>query len=68
MQQKLSDREDPWASATWEGAARGHLLAGARLTMAEKLAWLEDTGRLAERFARDRRPGSSKDRPSGSLS
>ena len=41
---------DPWESATFEGAARANLLAEARMTMAEKLAWLEEMGRLARRL------------------
>jgi hypothetical protein len=33
--------EDPWSQATWEGAELATLMQGARMTMAEKLAWLE---------------------------
>lgn len=37
---------DPWFAATWEGAALSTLLAGAQLSLKEKLAWLEDMGRF----------------------
>lgn len=47
---------DPWAGATWEGAAEASLAAGAKLTLPERLLWLEQTSRLARQVAL-RRPG-----------
>ncbi len=38
-----------WADATWEGAAEASVRDGPRMSMAERLAWLEEMGRLAER-------------------
>jgi hypothetical protein len=35
------DPEDPWSLATWEGAELDTLMRGARMTMAERLAWIE---------------------------
>ncbi len=35
------DPEDPWSQATWEGAELATLMQGARMTMAERLAWIE---------------------------
>jgi hypothetical protein len=56
--------KDPWAAASWEGAARANLLAGARLSLKEKLAWLEEMGRLAERLHGPAGPaGRSESRP-----
>ncbi|HLA79289.1 MAG TPA: hypothetical protein VJU18_17060, partial [Vicinamibacteria bacterium] len=37
-----------WEQATWSGARQAGLQAGARLTLAEKLAWLEQAHRLVE--------------------
>lgn len=42
---------DPWASATWEGAESTTLAAGARMTLAERLRWLEEATRAARRLA-----------------
>jgi hypothetical protein len=47
--------EDPWESMTWEGAAKANLIAGANLTLPEKLAWLEEINDLARNLARSRR-------------
>ena len=47
---------DPWQYATWEGAKRAQLLAGAQLTLREKLEWLEQAAELAERLARKDTP------------
>lgn len=45
---------DPWASATWEGAEAATLAAGAAMTLAERLRWLEQAGRVALALAGDR--------------
>ena len=42
---------DPWQYTTWEGAERAHLLAGAQLSLRQKLAWLEEAAELANRLA-----------------
>lgn len=42
-----TDSTDAWYWATWQGAADATLLAGARLTLAQKLDWLEEMGRIA---------------------
>lgn len=42
---------DPWAGATWEGAESATLAAGARMTLAERLRWLEEATRVARRLA-----------------
>lgn len=47
--------EDPWESMTWEGAAKANLIAGANLTLPEKLAWLEEINNLARNLAEGRR-------------
>ena len=39
---------DPWAVATWEGAAEESLAAGAKLTLPERLLWLEGDRTLGE--------------------
>jgi hypothetical protein len=59
--------QDPWFSATWEGAALSSLLAGARLSLEDKLAWLEDMSRFYRAVAGDKELGaitsaSSKDK------
>ena len=43
---------DPWQYATWEGAERARLLAGAQLGLREKLQWLEEASELVERLGR----------------
>jgi uncharacterized protein YciW len=55
------DADRRWAYATWEGAAEESLRAGARLTMAERLAWLQEIGRLAE-HVKARREARSAER------
>jgi hypothetical protein len=64
---KRAVARDPWASATWEGAARANLLAGARTSLAERLAWLEEAGAaarcLAESRARRTRARAADSRP-----
>jgi len=41
------EETDPWARATWEGAESEILEVGARMTLAERLRWLEATARAA---------------------
>ena len=48
-----TDSTDPWYWATWQGAADATLLAGARLTLAQKLDWLEEIGRIAQMLQGD---------------
>jgi hypothetical protein len=38
---------DPWASATWDGAESEMLAVGARMSLAERLRWLEEATRAA---------------------
>lgn len=38
---------DPWARASWEGAESEILAVGARMTLAERLRWLEEAARAA---------------------
>lgn len=51
----LIEAEDPWYWATWQGATDATLLAGARLTMAQKLDWLEEMNRIAARLSTELR-------------
>ncbi len=53
---------DPWRYTTWEGAERASLLAGARLTLREKLAWLEEAADLVEHLG----SAAKGDGPAGS--
>jgi hypothetical protein len=46
---------DPWADCTFEGAELATLRQGAKLTFAEKIAWLEDMHRMALQFQETRR-------------
>lgn len=46
---------DPWPAASWEGAAESTLILSASLTLSERLDWLEEMGRVAERLQRERR-------------
>lgn len=41
------EETDPWARATWEGAESETLAVGARMTLAERLRWLEEAARAA---------------------
>ncbi len=43
---------DPWASATWEGAESEMLTAGARMSLPERLRWLEEASRAARALTR----------------
>jgi deoxyinosine 3'endonuclease (endonuclease V) len=38
---------DPWALASWEGAESEMLAVGARMTLTERLRWLEEATRAA---------------------
>lgn len=42
---------DPWAAAGWEGAEAGALAAGARLSLADRLRWLEKASAVARELA-----------------
>jgi hypothetical protein len=42
--------DDPWFATTWEGARLTRLIEAANWTMAQKLAWLEETAELAVRL------------------
>lgn len=52
----MANEEEAWARATWEGAREAVLREGARMTLREKLAWLESAHRLAERLSGDPKP------------
>lgn len=43
---------DDWSGATWDGARMATLLEGARMTLPEKLAWLEETARAIDHLHR----------------
>jgi hypothetical protein len=43
--------DEGWARATWEGARDAVVREGTRMTLREKLAWLESAHRLAEQIA-----------------
>ena len=45
---------DPWAATSWQGSADATLLAGARLTLSERLDWLESAARMARRLEQGR--------------
>jgi ubiquinone biosynthesis protein len=51
-------RADAWDVATWEGAADEALAAGSRLSLPERLAWLEETAKLAGRLTASRAPAA----------
>ena len=42
--------DDSWHAMTWEGAHQNTLRAGAQLSLAEKVAWLEEAHRTAIRL------------------
>ncbi len=46
---------DPWDSSTFEGAELATLRQAAKLTLAEKLAWLEQAHQLALKLQESRR-------------
>ena len=49
---EILDGDDPWRYATFEGAAQLQLKIDARTSLAEKLEWLEQAGRLARQLER----------------
>jgi hypothetical protein len=67
---KSMERDGPagWERATWEGSRRAVLREGSEMTFPQKLDWLEQAHRLAERLAagpRDAAPiaGAEGERP-----
>ncbi|MCX6934686.1 MAG: hypothetical protein NTZ01_00580 [Verrucomicrobia bacterium] len=44
------EQHPAWKECTYEGAERAVLQAGARMTMVEKIRWLEDAETLSLRF------------------
>lgn len=56
-----SNGADPWVSATWEGAELAALRVGARMTLAQRLQWLEAATRAARMLAMATR--SAEDSP-----
>jgi hypothetical protein len=42
---------DPWRTSSWDGAEDESLAAGARLSLPERLLWLEQSARFARRLA-----------------
>ena len=52
--------DDSWRAMSWEGARDNTLVAGAALTFAEKVAWLQEAHELAIRL------GALPDQPEGS--
>jgi hypothetical protein len=50
--------DDSWHAASWEGARLNTLRAGARLSLPEKVAWLEEAHRAAIRLGALPDPGS----------
>jgi len=48
------DQKDPWSSATWEGAEESVLAIGARMSLPERLRWLEEAAASARSLAGDR--------------
>jgi hypothetical protein len=51
----LPTQEDPWAECTFDGAECSQLQQGARMTFAEKVAWLEEAHRISLQFQENRR-------------
>jgi hypothetical protein len=50
-----TNQHDPWADCTFEGSELATLREGAKLTFAEKIAWLEQAHQLALKFQETRR-------------
>lgn len=48
-------QKDPWADCTFEGSELATLREGAKLSFAEKIAWLEQAHQLALKFQENRR-------------
>jgi hypothetical protein len=64
-----SQPKDAWSAATWEGAALSNLLAGERLSLAEKLAWLQDITRFYRAVGGNRELGATRPaNPKGKIS
>jgi hypothetical protein len=59
--------DSSWAAMTFEGARVNTLVAGARLSLAEKVAWLEEAHRVAdhlrEQALRRGQPSTSSRKP-----
>lgn len=49
---EILNGDDPWHYATFEGAVQLQLKIDARTPLTEKLEWLEQAGRLAQRLER----------------
>jgi hypothetical protein len=60
------DADRRWSSAAWEEATEESLRAGARMTMAERLAWLQEIRRLSDHIAA-RRGGREEPIDKGTL-
>lgn len=50
MKQHDLDSHPGWSDCTFEGSRRQVLRLGLKTSFREKLQWLEEAGRLAERF------------------
>jgi hypothetical protein len=48
-------QNDPWADCTFEGSELATLRESAKLSFAEKIAWLEQAHQLAMKFQEARR-------------
>jgi hypothetical protein len=48
--------DDPWRSATWKGAEESVLTVGARMSLPERLRWLEQAAACARALAGERSP------------
>jgi hypothetical protein len=48
-------QKDPWADCTFEGSELATLRESAKLSFAEKMAWLEEAHQLALKFQEARR-------------
>ena len=55
MTQEEFDNHPAWKDANFEGAERTMLLNGMRMTLAEKLHWLEEAETLSLQFSINRR-------------
>ena len=50
---EILNGDDPWHYATFEGAVQLQLKIDARTSLAEKLEWLEQAGRLARQLEKE---------------
>jgi hypothetical protein len=48
----MATNEDPWAAATFEGNEREQLQRWAKMTLTQKVRWLEEAQRLALKLQR----------------